>query len=217
MEGKCLNCGAVFKIDASKIPDKGVYARCTKCQTRLFLIKHQGQLKIATASEPDTGVKKNTRAKKKAERAKLQKQLMEMTKEERKQYWAERSVFKFNKTNLVTWAGIVVAFGVAGAYVFWTEDWKEPPKPRATSTYHPPVANNAWNSGVYQVKSYLKRNLKDPGSLDVIEWSPVAKRSDGGYQVRCKYRAKNSFGGYVISNQVFVMDSNGNVLTVYDY
>jgi hypothetical protein len=27
-----------------------------------------------------------------------------------------------------------------------------------------------------------------------------------------KYRAKNSFGGYDISNQIFYMDSEGNVL-----
>ena len=89
-----------------------------------------------------------------------------------------------------------------------------PSKPKSTQTI---VGNSPWDSSVSQVKKYLKRNLKDPGSLDVIEWSPVVKRSDGGYQVRCKYRAKNSLGGYVIENQIFIMDANGNVTSVTNY
>jgi hypothetical protein len=122
-----------------------------------------------------------------------------------------------NKERSLGWIWLLAAFfiPVAIGVVTCPEEYK-----REFSRKQPArsaVVNNAWNSGVQQVTDYLKRNLKDPKSLDVIEWSPVEKRSDGGYQVRCKYRAKNSFGGYVISNQVFIMDSNGNVLTVYDY
>jgi hypothetical protein len=79
------------------------------------------------------------------------------------------------------------------------------------------VVNSPWDSSVRQVERYLKKNLKDPKSFDAIEWSPVASRSDGGYQVRCKYRAKNSLGGYVIANQIFVMNSEGNVISVMNY
>ena len=37
---KCSKCGCVYKIDASKIPDKGAYAKCKKCQNRIFVNKH---------------------------------------------------------------------------------------------------------------------------------------------------------------------------------
>lgn len=37
METQCPECKATYRIDDSKIPDKGVYARCPKCQARFFL------------------------------------------------------------------------------------------------------------------------------------------------------------------------------------
>ena len=39
MKVTCLDCGAVYQIDDSKIPDKGAYAKCKKCQTRFFIKK----------------------------------------------------------------------------------------------------------------------------------------------------------------------------------
>ena len=39
MKVKCSRCGAVYQINASKIPDKGVYTNCTKCQARFFIKK----------------------------------------------------------------------------------------------------------------------------------------------------------------------------------
>lgn len=79
------------------------------------------------------------------------------------------------------------------------------------------VYNSGWDSSVRQVKDYLKENLKDPNSYESIEWSNVVKQSDGSFRVRHKYRAKNSFGGYVVENKVFALDSNGNVIGSYDY
>ena len=38
MKAQCPNCKAVYKIDDSKIPEKGAHATCSKCQTR-FPIK----------------------------------------------------------------------------------------------------------------------------------------------------------------------------------
>jgi hypothetical protein len=72
------------------------------------------------------------------------------------------------------------------------------------------VSNSGWDGSVYQVKRYLKNNLKDPDSYQSIEWGPVSKK-DGGYMVRHKYRAKNSFGGYDVQDQIFMLDSEGNV------
>lgn len=66
------------------------------------------------------------------------------------------------------------------------------------------------------VTKYLRENLKDPKSYEEIEWSEIAHR-DGKLIVRHKYRAKNSFGGFVIDNKVFFLTSLGTVENVIDY
>lgn len=76
--------------------------------------------------------------------------------------------------------------------------------------------NSPWDASVRQVKDWLQSNLKDPRSLEYIEWSPVTDYGDN-FLVRVKYRAKNSFGGYVVSNQLFTLDKSGKVLNVQDY
>jgi RNA polymerase subunit RPABC4/transcription elongation factor Spt4 len=78
------------------------------------------------------------------------------------------------------------------------------------------VYNSELDGSVEQVKSWLQENLKDPDSLQFIEWSPVQKIYDGRFMVRVKYRAKNSFGGYVIENKIFSLDSSGNLVNVSD-
>jgi len=75
------------------------------------------------------------------------------------------------------------------------------------------VENSEWDNSVRQVKDYLKKNLKDPKSYESIEWSEVRKEKDY-FIVRHKYRAKNSFGGYVIENQIFYINKYGNVFNV---
>lgn len=77
----------------------------------------------------------------------------------------------------------------------------------------PKIQNSPWDGSVYQVENYLKKNLKDPDSYQSIEWSSVAEK-DGNYQVRHKYRAKNSFGGYVVENCIFTLNKEGNVIDV---
>lgn len=79
------------------------------------------------------------------------------------------------------------------------------------------VYNNSWDGSVSQVEQYLKNNLKDPDSFEAIEWSNVQKESDGSFFVRCKYRAKNSFGGYVIENKIFYLDAQGTVTYFVDW
>lgn len=39
MKIECPECNAVHKIDESKIPDKGAYARCRECKARFFVEK----------------------------------------------------------------------------------------------------------------------------------------------------------------------------------
>ena len=75
------------------------------------------------------------------------------------------------------------------------------------------VTNSSYDASVSQVKDYLRKNLKDPKSYESIEWSKVKEEPDG-YSVYHKYRAKNSFGGYVIEAQIFYLDYGGNVIRV---
>jgi hypothetical protein len=82
----------------------------------------------------------------------------------------------------------------------------------------PKAFNDPRDSSVIQVKEYLNSTLNDPDSLIIIEWSEVMKNKDGSFLVRCKYRAKNSFGGYVTKNQVFKIDKEGlGIKSVYNY
>ena len=39
MRVQCPNCEAVYQIDASKIPEKGIHATCKKCKTRFHIVK----------------------------------------------------------------------------------------------------------------------------------------------------------------------------------
>ncbi len=79
------------------------------------------------------------------------------------------------------------------------------------------IENSPWDGTVKQVERYLKDNLKDPDSYDGIEWSKVQEMGNGTYQVRHKYRAKNGFGGYVVSNKIFVLNGDGEVIRVSEF
>ena len=85
----------------------------------------------------------------------------------------------------------------------------------STTTPKAEVKNNKWKGGVKQVEDYLENTLRNSDSYESIEWSEV-KQKDDGYYVRHKYRAKNGFGGYVVSNQLFHLDFSGNVVDVKD-
>ena len=63
----------------------------------------------------------------------------------------------------------------------------------------------------WKARSWLIENLNDPGSLEIIRWSAVAKTDEGYFLLRVKYRAKNSFGGYVVENNTLQIDSSGRV------
>ncbi len=73
------------------------------------------------------------------------------------------------------------------------------------------ISNSPWDGSVYQVKKYLKGNLKDPDSYEAIEWSSVVEQGSN-FIVRHKYRAKNSFGGYVIDEYLFTLNSDGEII-----
>jgi len=86
-----------------------------------------------------------------------------------------------------------------------------------TSSSNKIVEGSEWDGSVWQVKSWLKSNLKDPSSIEYVNWSNVNDEVNGGFSVRVKYRAKNSFGGYSIENKIFYLNSSGNVTHHVDY
>jgi len=121
------------------------------------------------------------------------------------------------------WLGVtVVVAAIVGAVVL-LYTWEGGPSnstSRRTSnapTSRAVVKNSGWDGSVSQVKSWLTSNLKDPGSLEFIEWSSVQKTNDGGFMVRVKYRAKNSFGGYVVENKIFYLNATGSVTNTIGY
>src|SRR5258708_2380321 len=86
------------------------------------------------------------------------------------------------------------------------------------------VHNNELDASVYQVENYLKNSyLSDPDSYQEISWSAVFKLNESKevgvpkYQVRHKYRAKNSTGAYIAEEKVFRLDYLGNVVDSKDY
>lgn len=52
MEIHCPNCKAVYRVDETKIPDKGAYTRCKKCQTR-FLVQNPTTSPLSEAAAVD--------------------------------------------------------------------------------------------------------------------------------------------------------------------
>jgi len=67
---------------------------------------------------------------------------------------------------------------------------------------------------VYAATAAIKERLIDPESYDVIREN-AAKTKDGNYYVKIKYRAKNSFGGYVVNEQVVIVTADGIVVDFY--
>lgn len=63
------------------------------------------------------------------------------------------------------------------------------------------------------VRMYMDEYLKDPGSYKPQSWDVT--KTDTGYKVRHRYRAKNGFGGYVLEELTFELDNYYNVITVY--
>lgn len=78
------------------------------------------------------------------------------------------------------------------------------------------IQNSSYDGSVFQVEKYLDKTLKDPDSYESIEWGKVVYVNDDEYRVRHRYRARNSFGGYVIEDKFFVLDGKGNVINEVD-
>lgn len=65
----------------------------------------------------------------------------------------------------------------------------------------PKPQEGGWDGAVPCVKRALKESMKDPDSFEIIDVSPVVD-SGTHWTQRVKYRAKNSFGGFVVEQKL---------------
>lgn len=76
----------------------------------------------------------------------------------------------------------------------------------------------SWFDGSHiYLKEYLKKNLKDPGSIEIIDTRYVDTKDlnwDDYLIVNMKYRAKNSFWWYVIETIKAQFDKNWNPINI---
>ena len=76
---------------------------------------------------------------------------------------------------------------------------------------------SGWDGLARCIDRYLENNLKDPDSVKIKSVSKVVYK-DGKYYQRVDYTAKNSFGGTVRSNKIFIMDMvNGSYKVIYHF
>jgi hypothetical protein len=75
------------------------------------------------------------------------------------------------------------------------------------------VINGPWNSILRQAERHLKKSLHDADSFEALEWSPVVENKKG-YQVRCKFRAKNVLGIYATQSKTVFLNKAGEVYAV---
>ena len=96
-----------------------------------------------------------------------------------------------------------------------TEVTLTPQEIEAERLYGKKPTNSAWDASVAEVEKYLRDTLHDPDP-QFSEWSQVVLVQDNGWVVRCKYRARNQLGGYVLKEEFFVI-RNGTVISVRDW
>ncbi len=78
----------------------------------------------------------------------------------------------------------------------------------------PKPENSGWDGSVRPAKKWLESNLKDPDSLKDEEWYQVRLVELNGnhyWHTAVKYRAKNSFGAYILGAHEFYIQ-NGYVV-----
>lgn len=121
--------------------------------------------------------------------------------------WAQASRSRLD--GFIAFVLIMMALGAIGKIA--GRDGGSAPAPSRESVARETVVNSEWDGSVWQAERYIKSRLKDPKSFEAIEWGQVALVPGGTYQVRCLYRAKNSFGGYVVEQLLVDLDRDGNV------
>lgn len=135
------------------------------------------------------------------------------------------------KTSLVTWAVLIIILIVAGNGVVNYEpptaaqrqamaeraekERQEKNKPKPAEQLRQEKIEESfsrWSGAQIYLEKYIKDDLKDPESYEHIE---TTYRDNGEtLTVKMRYRAKNSFGGYVVSQAVAETKIDGTLLSV---
>lgn len=92
---------------------------------------------------------------------------------------------------------------------------KEPAKPKTAAELRADKIQNQfspWDGSHRQLEAVLKKSLKDPDSYEHIE-TRFKDNGDEGIYVVMKYRAKNSFGGYVVNSVAATYSIDGVLLS----
>ena len=67
-------------------------------------------------------------------------------------------------------------------------------------------------AGETEIMAWFRGNLREPGSLEIIDWSGDYTLEDGGKVVAVKYRAANGFGGFTVETRGFVFAPDGAII-----
>jgi hypothetical protein len=93
-------------------------------------------------------------------------------------------------------------------------DLKLTPEDEALILGKKPV--QAKDGKVQAVMDYFNENLNDPYSMRFVRWSPISKHYLNGlpfWKTRVKFRAKNSFGAYILREWTFLIQK-GRVVKI---
>jgi hypothetical protein len=73
---------------------------------------------------------------------------------------------------------------------------------------------SGWDGSHTSVVRWIKNNLKDPDSYQHKETRITPVMKDGKHVLVMEYRAKNSFGGYVINSVMATVDNDSCQATI---
>jgi hypothetical protein len=73
---------------------------------------------------------------------------------------------------------------------------------------------SGWDGSHTSVVRWVKNNLKDPDSYQHKETRITPMMKDGKHVLVMEYRAKNSFGGYVINSVMATVDNDSCQATI---
>ena len=104
---------------------------------------------------------------------------------------------------------VLAAMGIASlAWVIYLEPFAAHPLPQQSM---PVVFNASYDGSVWQIRDWLRKHAYDASSLTVLHWGKVVDVK-GGFTVHVKFKARNKAGTYVVSDEVFQLDEQGDVI-----
>lgn len=107
----------------------------------------------------------------------------------------------------------IIVFAIFSNLYDKSSRFDNPPPPKTAEevrTDQIARAFSAWNGSHIQLTRYVKERLKDPGSFEHIQ----TRYGDNGdtLYVTMRYRAKNSFGGYVVNTATATAKIDGTLI-----